>query len=343
MVNGLSPGIELPRKVSLPRSYSVAPPPRPTERSMARIRRVLASRTWESVDEVNAFMDSPQGQKAVEDAVPDRPIGLAQEKAYDAWETEGEARYRLAREALGIDERCSDAWLILAERERVWIKQRRCFEKAVAAADRAAREEGWLVERDGPEREGPEQEAPEREGPEREGPEQDGPAPELYGSIVGRPFLRARMALARFLMDGCYYDEARALYEEILRWDPKDHLGVRFEVPQIYHEMGDRQALRALVDRFSEDGMAVMAYERLWLALVEGDGEETVKKLERVARRANPYVPAQLAGRRARPDVDDDGYISVGREDEAAAYADTARRWWVGTPRTRAWLEEKTP
>ncbi len=147
------------------------------------------------------------------------------------------------------------------------------------------------------------------------------------------------MALARCLMDGGYYPESRAVYEEILKWDGHDHLGVRYEIIQLYHEAGDRKALWDLVDRFAEDDLAVLSYERLWLALVEEKETATIEKLARKAKEANPHVPAYLAGRAAPPYAGGDGYIHVGKEDEAADYAAMARYWWVGEPKTRAWVE----
>jgi len=301
----------------------VAPPPRPTERLMAQVQRFLASRRWKSHLEINRLLSSPEGQRALASVPPRSRMEKAQEKAFDAWEADGEDRYRLAREALALDERCSDAWLILAERERTWVKQRKCFEKAVALSSRGASDEGWL------------------ESHKKEtvaGGEGD-PAGGLYGSVVARPFLRARMALARCLMDGGHFDESRALYEELMNWDGDDHLGVRFEVLHIYHEKNDLQALARLVRRYAVDVTACLAYERLWLALARGAAPRTVARLEKVALRANPHVPAYLSGRR-QPHVDlGRTAFVIGGEDEAVDYARMAIVWWAGLPEAWDWLK----
>lgn len=132
---------------ALPKSYSVAPPPRPTERTLAAMDRVLQTRSFKGMDEINSFLNSKTGRQAIAAAEKD-PQGTwarAQSLAYDAWETERPQCYALAREALKVDARCSDAWLILAEEERSWHKQKRLFERAVAAAEQACTDEGWLA------------------------------------------------------------------------------------------------------------------------------------------------------------------------------------------------------
>jgi hypothetical protein len=121
--------------------------------------------------------------------------------------------------------------------------------------------------------------------------------------------------------------------------DPGDHMGVRFEIIQVYHEQNDREALRSLLKRFAGDVTAPMAYELLWLALVEDGDDRTVKRLGQSARRANRHVPAYLLGAREQPPLGDPDHLVLGSEEEAADYARMSRGWWIGEPRARAWLE----
>lgn len=300
----------------MPRSFSVAPAPRPTERSIVQTERAVRSRDFESLDDVNAFLQSPEGQRAMETAEPAGSWESAQDVAYEAWESTGPQRYELARRALAMDDRCSDAWLILAEEERSWRKQKRCFEWAVAAAEGAAAEEGWL------------QEASQDE----EG--------SLYRQVAGRTYLRAQLALARCLAEGGYVQEARILYEKLLHLDPEDHMGVRFEMLPLYHLADDWEGLRSLLDRYSDDGLASLAYEHLWLALVTGADSEEIEQLAEAARQVNPHVPSFLLGEAELPDSRPE-YIHPGAEDEAASYAEMAVDWWRREPRVMAWLREQ--
>lgn len=302
--------------LALPTSYSVAPPPLPTERTLVAIHRVIQTQPFKSKDEINLFMNSQAGRQAI-DAEEKEPHGTwarAQSLAYDAWEAERPRRYALARDALQVDPRCSDAWLILAEEERSWRKQKRLFERAVAAAEQACADEGWMV-------------AP-----------RDGGQAELVGNGT-RPYLRAHMALARCLMDGGYYAEAAVHFETVLRLDEHDRMGARYEVLQAYHMSDDRAALRTLLAHRCREDDAILLYERLWLALADGE-TAAVNDLERAAAEANPHVLRYLTGQE-EPPADGIDYMSPGGEDEAAAYFGMAVRWWLDNENSLAWLRAK--
>ncbi|MCL5677513.1 MAG: hypothetical protein M1602_06620 [Firmicutes bacterium] len=275
--------------------------------------RAMEGRSFDSMDEANAFVQSAAVQQAIAAAAKASDLwGQAQEVAYDAWETKDFKRYALARQALEIDPRCSDAWLILAEEERTWRKQRRLFERAVAAADMACVEERWLVD------------------------EEDQPR-DLYRYLPGRSYLRAYMAFARFLMDGGYSREARAVYEKMLERDPEDHMGARYEVVQLYHQPEDRGALRALLERYAEDATCLPAYERLWLSLVEDEEEGVVQQADQAAREANPHVLGYLTGEASVPKNLPD-QITMGGKDEAVSYFAMSFTWWLDNPKTKAWV-----
>ncbi len=297
-----------------PVSFSIAPAPRMTERVLARMHRVIGTQVFSDTEQANAFLQSPEFKHGMENPpAPANPLELAQEAAYDAWEMAKPDRYEQARRALAIDDRCSDAWLILAEEERTWGKQRRCLERAVATAERAAQTEGWIGSRSAVE------------------------SDNLYGHLPARSFFRAKVALARFLMDGSYLRDARVIYEELLRRDSSDHMGVRYEVMEIYHLDEDHAALRQLLGGYREDMTAFLSYERVWLGIVEDIDVRTLRKLTRQALQSNPHVPAYLLGLRDMPDGES-GSVAVGGEDEAAVYASIAIDWWMATPETLPWL-----
>lgn len=301
-----------PKAIPGPFSLSAAPAPRLTEGSMLNIAQVMSGRDWSSPEEMNAFLQSPEGQQALASAQPTTSLGRAQAVAMQAWESEPPRRYNLARQALTIDARCSDAWLILAETEAAWRKQRRCFERAVAAAEQAAADEGWLADAD--------------------------PSASLYVRTEARPLLRALVALARCQAGGGYLAEAVATYDRVLALDREDHVGVRYEMVTIYHRQEDLPALRRLLRRFGADDTCWFAYERLWLALVQGRAARVIAALARKAEAANPHVPDFLVGA-GNPVDTDSPYVTLGGEEEAAVYAQVARSWWLTEPAARDWLE----
>lgn len=306
---------------SNPWSDSAAPPPRFTERILLAMSRTVSNRSFDSVDEMNVFLESEEGRRAIESSQPKAPWERAQDLAYDAWEAEGPERYALAEQALKADPRCSDAWLVLAELERSWRKQKRGFERAVAAAEKTYEEEGW-----------------------RDAAAEYG---SLYHLLPARSYLRALMALARHLFDGGYPAEAQRLYGRMLDLDPEDHMGVRYELVRVYHRAGDREGLRDVLDRFPDDDGTTLAYERLWLAVAEGQDEVTVNGLQKQAIEANPHVISVFRDEDGEPDSEEEdsglpsGYVTVGGKDEAVAYLAMAMHWWLDEPRTLEWVRQQ--
>lgn len=305
---------------AIPRSNSAAPAPRPTERTLLAMSRAVEERPFGSMDEMNAFIQSSEGQRAIQSSAPRTTWERAQDLAYDAWEAEGPERYSLAERAMEIDPRCSDAWLILAEREKSWRKQKRAFERAGAAADRAYDEEGW--------------EAAAAEGG-------------LYQHVPARSYLRAYVALARLLLDGGYPVDAQKLYEKLLDLDPDDHMGVRDELLRVYHRTNDREALRRLLDRFSEDDGTFFTYERLWLAVAEGEDEGRVGALLKQAADVNPHVLSIMRGERSESEQEEAApvsfpdYVTFGGKDEAVAYLAMAVGWWMADPKVFEWVHQQ--
>jgi tetratricopeptide (TPR) repeat protein len=301
--------------VAAPRSFSVAPAPRVTERSLVATGRAVRSTGFHDFEHLNDFLRSEEGQRAMKVAQPEGTWERAQDLAYDAWEATGPRRYQLAREALVVDERCSDAWLILAEQERAWHKQKRCFDRAVKAAERFGQDEE-LFPTPG---------------------EEEGSS--LYRTIPGRTIMRAYLAQARCQIAGGYRKEAQALYTMLLDLDPEDHMGVRHEVVPLYHVLGDLEGLRALLNRYPHDAFTIFPCERLWLAITEDAGSEEIDRLEQEVRKTNPFVLDFLLGNREMP-ARTSQYVTVGGEDEAADYAEMAG-WWRTHWEARMWLMEK--
>jgi hypothetical protein len=67
----------------------------------------------------------------------DEQLYLAQNKVYDAWESIGKRRVKLAREALAISEDCADAYIVLAEKLKNGKQRIPLYREAVAAGERA--------------------------------------------------------------------------------------------------------------------------------------------------------------------------------------------------------------
>lgn len=118
-----------------PYSLSVAPPPRLTEGHLLQIDTVVRGRPFTSLEEVETFLRSSEGEAAMREATPRNPVEQAYKLALDAWEMDPPDRYTWAERAREMDPRCADAYLILAEQEPAWRKRRRLFEEATRQAE----------------------------------------------------------------------------------------------------------------------------------------------------------------------------------------------------------------
>ncbi|WP_053960273.1 tetratricopeptide repeat protein [Sulfobacillus thermosulfidooxidans] len=300
---------------ALPFSLSLAPAPMSTEAMMANMTRFIerSGRTGDSLEEMNQLLLSPKGQQAINNIPPESPREEAQQMVMGAWSLQPPTRYEWAKQALTIDPHCSDAYLILAETTSTWRKQRRYFEQAVAACD------AWI-------------------GPYQETLKKEGAPASLYGIVETRPWFRSKMALARILYEGGFFSEALDIYNEMLKWDPEDHLAVRYDLIELFHDQDDIDRLVALLDQFAEDTTTFMAYERLWVA-VYYQSDDMLEQLNH-AYEANPYF-VEVITNRVLPS--DSPYLTVGSVDEAAAYFDMAVPWWLKRQDILAWVVTHWP
>jgi len=109
--------------------------------------------------------------------------------------------------------------------------------------------------------------------------------------LDSRPFMRALHGLGLVLEEQRAWQEALECYQELLRIDPNDHLGVRYRIGHVYHQLGDFSQARTWYTYASDwpEG----AWNLVWLNLEEGD--ESAAALAAVqALQANAYVPNVL-------------------------------------------------
>ena len=114
---------------------------------------------------------------------------------------------------------------------------------------------------------------------------------DAWVDLDSRPFMRALHGLGLVLERQRAWQEALECYQELLRIDPNDHLGIRYLIGQVYHELGDFSQARACYRKASDwpEG----AWNLVWLHLEEGD--ELAAALAAVrALQTNAYVPNVL-------------------------------------------------
>ncbi len=241
---------------------------------------------------------------------PETPLERAQvtlEKAFE--ETSPAKRARIAKKALTISPDCADAYLLLAEQADSRKDALSLYEKAVEAGQRALGPEIFAEE-----------------------------VGHFWGLLETRPYMRAREALAHLLWTLGRRDEAADHLLEMLKLNPGDNQGVRYNLASWLLDLDRDAELERLLKQYDEES-ATWAYTRTLLAFRRhGDSAEAKKRLK-AAIKANRYVPAYLTGDDPLP-VEQPPYYTPGEESEAVIYAAGGLSAWRSTSGAITWLQK---
>jgi tetratricopeptide (TPR) repeat protein len=276
------------------------------ERTTEDLRRALSERKFESVEEANQYLASLGGHIPHRDAIT--PEERAQDLYYEALESRGRRRVKLAREALREWPDCADARVLLAEEMPDLTRRADLYRQALASAERTLGKEPFEEE-----------------------------VGHFWGIAETRPYMRARFGLAISLWGLGQEDEAVVHCRELLRLDPDDHQAVRFFlVPRLLMAGRDDDA-RQVLAAFEDDRSASMMFAR---ALVEfrTTGEERARPRLEEATKLNPHVQKYLMGS-ARLPRDLPAAYGVGSDEEAIIAAADLIEVWQATPGAVEWLK----
>lgn len=277
-----------------------------TERAMREALAELEGGEFKSIEEatrlINEKLNSPK--KA--------PMGTkekAQQMIYDAFESEGPQRYRLAKEALKLDPNCVDAYNLLAEAAPSLEEAAGIYEKALFLGQRELGKK-FFQENKG----------------------------YFWGLMETRPFMRAKFNFAQTLVDLGKQQEAIKQYKELLELNPQDNQGVRYSLFIAYIDNDELEKARNLLDEYDE-GLARGSYNRALLEIMEHGFTPTASKLMKVAKKENKYVIPYLLGKKRLPSQLPE-YYGFGDENEAIVYADEHLHLWNKINGLNDWLKK---
>ena len=280
------------------------------ERQMQAIGKLLEGGEFETLEEGTAFLQNQLTQGAIP-IPPETPQEQAQELVYQAWEASSRRqRERLALQALDIDADCTDAYVLLAETVAEGPQEARVlYQKGVGAGKRSLGLE--VFERD---------------------------AGHFWEIIETRPYMRACQGLAQVLWALGDVDGAVEQYQDMLRLNPNDNQGVRYELLECLLTIKDLEGIEELLDHYDEDISASCLFTRALVSFLrQGDTTESRDALA-AGMDENPYVVQYLLGKTRLPRILPE-YMGMGDRDEAIIYASSFGKAWKKYPRALAWLE----
>ncbi|MEH7504200.1 SEC-C metal-binding domain-containing protein [Neobacillus drentensis] len=229
---------------------------------------------------------------------------------YDAYQSDGKQRYKLAEEAVQLNPNCIDAYVILAEKTKSLEEAILLYEKGIQAGERELGK-AFFKENKG----------------------------HFWGLIETRPFMRAKLHYAESLSLLGKINEAVQQYEELLALNPMDNQGVRYSLFVAYIDAGDYKKAGNLLKQY-EEASAQTSYNKLLLEILERGFTAKAAKLLKEAKKDNKYVISYLTGKKRLPAYPPD-YYGFGDENEAIVYADMHLHLWKKIVGLQEWLKGK--
>jgi len=289
--------------------------PKSGNRRKGKKKRKPAARKRNSASQVApppfAGMESLLHSMRPEDKSDSSPEARAQDLVYSAWEmADPRERVRKAKRALEIWPDCADAWVLLAKNKAESLEEaHELYTAGVEAGERALGKQAFTDD-----------------------------VGHFWGILETRPYMRARIGLARTLEAMGQIDEAVGHLRDMLRLNPDDNQGSRYDLLHLLveQERGDEAA--ELLTEYASDALAEWAYTGALVAYRQHGASERADELMRAARKRNAFVPAYLLGRRRMP-KQLPATIGLGDNNEAIAYAADYKAIWRKTPGVLDWLK----
>ncbi len=246
---------------------------------------------------------------------PESALDTAQAMMFDAFEERSaKKRIAIAREALEISPLCVDAYALLARDVAKTAREQITFYRQAIAAGKEALGEDAFKDDVGM----------------------------FWGLIETRPYMRALHALASILWDSGNNTESIDMLQEMLRLNPNDNQGVRYELlDRLIENSRDREA-NDLVKAYKNDGASCWAFGRVLLQFRKTGDSAKTRTLLKKAMDCNPFAAAYLSGAKSMPRKLP-GFYGMGDENEAIAFALTGKAAWAATEGAAAWLKLQAP
>jgi tetratricopeptide (TPR) repeat protein len=273
------------------------------ERALQETLKEIQEQDFDSIDEINEFL-AKKLNSSTTSVKKDDPQSLL----YDAFETDGPERYRLAEKALKLDPNLVDAYNLLAENADTLKEAIKMYEKGMWIGQKSLGK-AFFKENKG----------------------------HFWLIFETRPFMRAKFNYASALLEAGDINEAIRQFEELLELNPNDNQGVRYILFIAYADAGNLKKAGDLLKQYEEE-TAEFNYNALLLEVLKNGFSGKAQKLLKAAKENNKFVIPYLNGSKRLPKVIPDHY-GFGDENEAIVYADAHLHLWREIEGLRDWLK----
>lgn len=281
------------------------------EKELSKLMRLIEEQNFNSVDELNNFMDSLVG-KNLDDYLPENTDNksLAQDLVYEAYEQPVSKAKKLIKQALELDPDNADAYNYLASIEKNVDKAMELYKKAIEISEKTLGKEFFEKEKG-----------------------------HFWGILSTRPYMRAKAGLAE-----CYYekgeiDKAIEIYEEMLELNPSDNQGIRYLLSTLLLEKDDLTKFESFMKNLEDEDCAYCNFNRALYYFKKFGKTDKANEALLYAHSRNKFVIDYMLGFKKLP-KEPPQFIGRGDEDEAVAYVFDAWKVWKNTKNAFDWLYE---
>lgn len=155
-----------------------------------------------------------------------------------------------------------------------------------------------------------------------------------------RPVMTAMAQLASELRWGDELGESMDLCHRLMKLDPADNLGIRYDLASCFFESGNDSELENLLSKFSDDESAALKYIKALYFFKKDGNSARAKEALLDAYKCNIHVPVFLSDVVDMPEELPDE-IGIGDDTEAVAYATEYCYLWADTPGALDWMADE--
>lgn len=238
-------------------------------------------------------------------------LRLAQRKVAEARLKSGKKRITLLQQALAICNECAEAYVMLAAELNDYGQRIPLLRTAIEHAETQLGP-GWKKKYQGA----------------------------FWGATETRTLMRAMAGLANSLQWQNDFDEALEIYTRLLKMDPQDSLGIRYELAGCLYEAEHDDELEELLEKYADDRDASFTYTGALHLFRKGGPTKRARKALLDAFASNPHVPLFLSDLLEVPSESSDTYV-IGEESEAIAYVSKCNYLWYDTEGAVKWMSEE--
>jgi tetratricopeptide (TPR) repeat protein len=274
-------------------------------------QRATGDRTFSSPEEFDRHLKSKFLGKLVPHQAPRTPTERGQDLVGAAADARGRRQLQILREALKVWPDCADAYVMMAERTPDAPAARALYAQGMAAGERALGDHAI-----------------------------EECAGEFWSVFEARPYMRARFGFAQCCEWSGQLEEATGHYEELLRLNPSDNQGARYQLAVCLFRLKRFDRLEALLARYPEQSAQWLYVSALASFVRSGDNAESRSRLA-AAYQCNRRVRKFLLGNADLPEDQPDSF-RIGSEDEAVIVACELIDDWQAAAGAVAWLKAQT-